>query len=33
VPALVDDLERRPGFTTVRMAWASGLMLVVKRAE
>src|SRR6185295_20061653 len=29
VRALVADLERRPGFTTVRLAWASGLMLVV----
>jgi len=33
VPALVEDIERRAGFTTVRMAWASGLMLVVRRAE
>ena len=33
VPALVDDLERRGEFATVRMAWASGLMMVVKRAE
>jgi hypothetical protein len=33
VPALVDDLEQRPEFTTVRMAWASGLMLVARRAE
>ena len=32
VPALVEDIERRTGFTTVRMAWASGLMLVVKKA-
>lgn len=31
VPALVDDIERRTGFTTVRLAWASGLMLVVRR--
>jgi predicted O-methyltransferase YrrM len=31
VPALIDDIERRPEFTTVRLAWASGLMLVVKR--
>jgi len=31
VPALVEDLERRGEFTTVKMAWASGLMLVVKR--
>lgn len=32
VPALVDDIERRDDFTTVRLAWASGLMLVVRRA-
>jgi predicted O-methyltransferase YrrM len=32
VPALIDDLERRGEFTTVRLAWASGLMLVVRRA-
>jgi predicted O-methyltransferase YrrM len=31
VPALVEDIERRAAFTTVRMAWASGLMLVVRR--
>lgn len=31
VPALIDELERRKGFTTVRLAWASGLMLVVRR--
>ena len=31
VPLLVDDIERRGEFTTVRMAWASGLMIVVKR--
>jgi hypothetical protein len=28
----MDDLERRDEFTTVRLAWASGLMLVVRRA-
>ena len=33
VPVLVDDIERRAGFTTVRLAWASGLMMVVRRAE
>jgi len=33
VPALVDDLERRREFSTVRLAWASGLMLVVRRAS
>ena len=32
VPRLINDLERRPEFVTVRMAWASGLMLVVRRA-
>ena len=31
VPVLVDDIERRAGFATVRLAWASGLMLVVRR--
>jgi predicted O-methyltransferase YrrM len=32
VPALIGDLERRGEFTTVRLAWASGRMLVVRRA-
>ena len=32
VPALIDDIERRGEFVTVRLAWASGLMLVVRRA-
>jgi predicted O-methyltransferase YrrM len=32
VPALIDDIERRGEFTTVRLAWASGVMLVVRRA-
>jgi predicted O-methyltransferase YrrM len=31
VDALIADLERRPGFAVVRMAWASGLMLVVRQ--
>jgi predicted O-methyltransferase YrrM len=31
VPQLVENLERRPEFVTVRLAWASGLMLVVRR--
>jgi len=31
VPALVGDIERRREFTTVKLAWASGLMLVVRR--
>ncbi len=33
VPVLIDDIERREGFVTVRAAWASGLMLVVRRAH
>jgi predicted O-methyltransferase YrrM len=32
VPVLIDDIERREEFITVRLAWASGLMLVVRRA-
>ena len=31
VPALIDNLERRPEFISVRLAWASGLMVVVRR--
>jgi predicted O-methyltransferase YrrM len=31
VPALIDDIERRTDFVTVRLAWASGLMLVVRK--
>jgi predicted O-methyltransferase YrrM len=31
VPALIDDIERRAEFVTVRLAWASGLMVVVRR--
>jgi predicted O-methyltransferase YrrM len=30
VPALIDQIERRPGFVSVRLAWASGLMVVVR---
>ena len=30
VPALIEDLERRSGFVAVKMAWASGLMLLVR---
>lgn len=33
VPALIESLERRDEFATVRLAWASGLMLVVRRAS
>lgn len=32
VPALIDAIERKPGFATVRLAWASGLMIVVRTA-
>jgi predicted O-methyltransferase YrrM len=32
VPALIDDIEHRGGFATVKLAWASGLMLVVRHA-
>jgi hypothetical protein len=28
---LIETLERRPGFATVKLAWASGLMLVVRQ--
>lgn len=30
VPTLIDAIEQKPGFATVRMGWASGLMLVVR---
>lgn len=33
VHALIDDIEAREAFTTVRLAWASGLMLVVRRRD
>jgi predicted O-methyltransferase YrrM len=33
VPALVEALEHRPEFTTVRLAWASGVMLVVRNGR
>jgi predicted O-methyltransferase YrrM len=32
VPALIETLERKPGFRSVKLAWASGLMLVVRTA-
>lgn len=32
VPALIDNLEQRSEFNTVRLAWASGLMIVVRAA-
>jgi hypothetical protein len=31
VPALIEDIEGRPEFATVRLAWASGRMLVVRK--
>jgi predicted O-methyltransferase YrrM len=31
IPLLVADLERRPQFTSVTLAWASGVMMLVKR--
>ena len=31
VPLLIADLERRAGFASVRLGWASGLMVVVRR--
>ena len=30
IPALVDAIERRPGFATVKLSWSSGLMLAVR---
>jgi len=33
VPALIEDLERRRGFVTSRLAWATGLLLVVRRGD
>lgn len=33
VPELMEAIEDLSGFTSVRMAWASGLMLVVKNAS
>ena len=32
VPMLIKDIERRDEFATIRLAWASGLMLAVRRA-
>jgi predicted O-methyltransferase YrrM len=31
VPELISQIENMPNFTSVRMEWASGLMLVVKK--
>ena len=33
VPALIDELERREEFTTTKLEWASGLMLVVRSSN
>ena len=30
VPLLISELERRHEFTTVKLSWASGLMIVVR---
>ncbi len=30
VPALIDAIERRSGFVTVKLSWASGLMIAVR---
>jgi predicted O-methyltransferase YrrM len=32
VPPLIDAIERRSGFVTVQLSWASGLMLAVRRS-
>ena len=32
VPMLIDSIESRREFITVRLGWASGLMLVVRKA-
>jgi predicted O-methyltransferase YrrM len=32
VPALIADLESRPGFLSVKLEWASGLMVMVRAA-
>ena len=33
VPALIQDLERRTEFVSVKLAWASGLMIVVRKTS
>jgi predicted O-methyltransferase YrrM len=33
VPALIDQIERRPEFVSVKLGWASGLMIVVRRGD
>ncbi|HEY3157659.1 MAG TPA: hypothetical protein VGJ78_01755 [Vicinamibacterales bacterium] len=32
VPLLIEDLQRRSEFVSVKLAWASGLMMVVRKA-
>jgi len=32
IPVLIDNLERQSDFASVRLAWASGLMVVVRKA-
>jgi hypothetical protein len=31
VPALIEDLEGRNGFVATKMAWASGVMVFVRK--
>lgn len=33
VPALIDELEGRDEFVSVKLAWASGVMIAVRRTE
>lgn len=33
VPVLINNLERRPEFISARLAWASGLMVVVRKTD
>src|SRR5437773_535180 len=30
IPALIRDLENRPGFVMTKLAWATGLMILVR---
>ena len=33
VPILIDQLERQPGFVATKLAWASGLMILVRMPD
>ena len=33
IPVLIDGIEQRDEFATVRLAWASGIMIVVRRSD